>query len=115
MSMLTQAYLALFVAIMLELAGTSLLQASQQFTRPVQTVAMAVCYIASFYVLSLALKVIPVSIAYATWSGLGIVLIAVIGYLVFGQSLDWPAVIGIAMIVAGVIVVNGFSSTVGHP
>ncbi|MCF4167055.1 multidrug efflux SMR transporter [Zavarzinia compransoris] len=112
---MTQAYAALFVAILLELAGTSFLQASQQFTRPLPTVVMAVCYIASFYVLSLALKVIPVSIAYATWSGLGIVLIAIIGYTVFGQSLDWPAVVGIALIVAGVIVVNGFSSTVGHP
>ncbi|MDD3444774.1 MAG: multidrug efflux SMR transporter [Zavarzinia sp.] len=114
MSTLTQAYGALLVAIALELAGTSFLQASQQFTRPLQSVVTVVCYAASFYSLSLALTLIPVSIAYATWSGLGIVLIAVIGYTVFGQTLDWPAIIGIALIVAGVVVVNGFSSAVGH-
>ena len=108
-------WLLLALAILLEVVGTTCMKLSDGLTRFWPAMGMGVCYIASFYVLSLALKVIPVSIAYATWSGLGIVLIAVIGYLVFGQSLDWPAVIGIAMIVAGVIVVNGFSSTVGHP
>ncbi|PWR22454.1 QacE family quaternary ammonium compound efflux SMR transporter [Zavarzinia compransoris] len=109
-----QAYLPLVVAILLELAGTSFLQASQQFTRPLQTGLMVAAYIGSFYCLSLALRVLPVSIAYATWSGLGIVLIAVIGYVVFRQSLDWPAIAGIALIVIGVVIVNGFSKTVGH-
>lgn len=112
--MVLQAYVPLVAAILLELAGTSFLQASQQFTRPWHTAAMVAAYAGSFYLLSLALRVLPVSIAYATWSGLGIVLIAIIGYVVFRQSLDWPAVIGIALIVIGVVIVNGFSKAVGH-
>ena len=71
-------------------------------------------YGVSFWLLSLTLKTLPVGIVYALWSGLGIVLIAVIGYLVFGQKLDLPAVLGIAMILAGIVVINLFSKTAGH-
>lgn len=75
---------------------------------------MAVCYLGSLFLLSYTLKVIPVGIAYAIWSGVGIVLIALVGYGVFGQRLDWPAVIGLGLIVAGVFVVNVFSKSIVH-
>ena len=79
-------YIALGIAIALEVVGTSALQASQQFTRTVPTIVMAVSYLSAFYFLSLALRTIPVGIAYAIWSGLGIVLIAIVGLVVFKQG-----------------------------
>ena len=75
---------------------------------------MAVCYGLAFYLLSIALRQMPVGIAYAIWSGLGVVLISVIGTVVFRQRLDLPAMVGLAMIVGGVVVINLFSKTVGH-
>ncbi len=105
---------ALLGAIGLEVAGTTLLQASQQFTRAWPTAGMAVCYGLAFYLLSVALKQMPVGIAYAIWSGLGVVAISVIGAVAFRQRLDLPAVTGLAMIVGGVVVINLFSKTVGH-
>lgn len=107
-------YIALGIAIALEVVGTSALQASQQFTRTVPTIIMAVSYLSAFYFLSLALRTIPVGIAYAIWSGLGIVLISIVGLVVFKQKLDLPAVLGLAMIVGGVVVVNAFSKAVTH-
>lgn len=104
----------LALAIALEVVGTSLLQRSAQFTRLWPTVGMAVCYLASFYLLSLALRTMPLGIAYAIWSAVGIVLVAVIGLVVFGQRIDLAGVIGLGLIVAGVLVVNLFSNTVGH-
>ncbi len=112
MSLVTWA--ALLGAIALEVAGTTMLQASQQFTRPWPTAGMAVCYGLAFYLLSIALRQMPVGIAYAIWSGLGVVLISVIGTVVFRQRLDLPAMVGLAMIVGGVMVINLFSKTVGH-
>lgn len=107
-------YLYLIVAIVLEVVGTSALQASEQFTRPKPLILTAVGYAASFYFLSLALRTLPVGIAYAIWSGLGIVLIALVGLVWFGQKLDAPAVAGLTLIVAGVGVINLFSSSVSH-
>lgn len=107
-------YLALIGAIGLEVIGTSLLQRSEQFTRAAPTIGMALCYLGSFYLLSLSLRVLPLGIAYAIWSALGIVLVAMIGLVVFGQKLDLPAVIGLGLIVAGVVVINLFSRSVGH-
>ena len=107
-------YATLGVAIALEVIGTSLLQRTEQFTRLWPTIAMALCYGASFYFLSLALRVMPLGIAYAIWSGLGIVLVSVIGLVAFGQRLDPAGVIGLGLIVAGVVVVNLFSTSVGH-
>ncbi|SET13693.1 SMR family transporter [Paracoccus homiensis] len=112
--MIPAPYLALIGAIGLEVVGTSLLQRSEQFTRLLPTVGMALCYLASFYLLSLSLRVLPLGIAYAIWSALGIVLVATIGLVVFGQKLDLPAVIGLILIVAGVVVINLFSRSVGH-
>ena len=105
---------ALLGAIGLEVAGTSLLQASAQFSRPWPTAGMALCYGLAFYLLSIALRQMPVGIAYAIWSGLGVVLISVVGAVVFRQRLDLPAMAGLAMIVGGVVVINLFSRKVGH-
>ena len=107
-------YIHLILAIITETIGTSALQASAQFTRFWPSVLCVVAYAASFYLLALALKVMPVGILYAIWSGLGIVLIAIIGLAVFGQKLDLPAVIGMAMIIAGIIVIQVFSTTATH-
>lgn len=107
-------YATLFTAIVLEVIGTSFLQRSQQFTQVLPTILMGVCYAASFYFLSLALRSMPLGVAYAIWSGLGMVLVSVIGLAIFGQKLDLPAVLGLGLIVAGVVVVNLFSKTIGH-
>lgn len=107
-------YLILILAVAAETIGTSALQASQQFSKLLPSVLVVIAYGTSFWLLSLTLKTLPVGVVYALWSGLGIVLIAIIGYLVFGQKLDWPAVLGIAMILAGILVINLFSKTAGH-
>ena len=86
----------------------------KQFTKFWPSVVTVAGYAAAFYCLSLVLKHIPVGIAYAIWSGVGIVLIAVIGFTVFKQHLDWPAVLGLALIIAGVVVINVFSDSVSH-
>ena len=112
MSPLTWA--ALLGAIGFEVAGTTLLQKSEQFSRLWPTLGMAACYGAAFYLLSICLRQMPVGIAYAIWSGLGVVLISVIGLVLFKQRLDAPALMGLTMIVGGVVVINLFSKTVGH-
>lgn len=94
--------------------GTTALQASQQFTKLWPSVLVVVAYAVSFYLLALTLRVMPVGIVYAIWSGLGIVLIAAIGYVLFGQKLDLPALLGMAMIVAGIVVINLCSNTTTH-
>ncbi|WP_368040238.1 multidrug efflux SMR transporter [Ruegeria atlantica] len=109
-----KAYFILLLAVLAETIGTSALQASQQFSRFWPSVLVVVGYGVAFYLLGLTLKYMPVGIVYAIWSGLGIVLIAIIGYIVFGQRLDWPAVIGLAMILTGILVIHLFSSTAGH-
>ena len=107
-------YVSLAAAIALEVIGTTFLQQSQQFSRPLPTLLMALCYGAAFYLLSLALRTMPVGVAYAIWSGLGIVLISAVGFFFLGQRLDLPAICGIGLIIAGVFVINLFSSSVGH-
>lgn len=107
-------YGSLAVAITLEVVGTTFLQQSQQFTRAVPTALMAVCYLAAFYLLSIALRTLPVGIAYGIWSGLGIVLVSAVGVVVFKQTLDLAAVLGLGLIIAGVVVVNVFSNSVSH-
>ncbi len=107
-------YLILLLAVAAETIGTTALQASQQFTRFLPSVLVVVAYGVSFYLLGLTLKFMPVGIVYAIWSGLGIVLIALIGYVVFGQKLDWPAALGLAMILSGILIIHLFSKTAGH-
>jgi small multidrug resistance pump len=94
--------------------GTTLLQQSQQFARLLPTEGMAAAYLASLFFLSIALRTMSVGIAYAIWSGLGIVLISTIGFVVFRQTLDTAALIGLGFIIVGVVVVNVFSNTVTH-
>ena len=108
------AYLLLLVAIVFESVATSSLKSSEGFTRLGPSLLAILCYGVSFYLLSLTLKTIPIGIAYALWAGLGIVLVAGIGVVVFGQRLDWPAVIGMGLIVAGIVVINVFSRTAAH-
>jgi small multidrug resistance pump len=107
-------YFVLMLAVLAETIGTTALQASQQFSRPLPSAIVVVAYGAAFYLLAIALKTFPVGIAYAMWSGMGIVFIAIIGLVVFGQRLDWPAILGIAMIMAGILVINLFSNTATH-
>jgi small multidrug resistance pump len=107
-------YLFLVLAVIAEVIATSALAASHGFTRLVPSLVTVVGYGAAFYFLSLPLKTIPVGIVYALWSGLGIVLIAAIGAVWFRQPLDLPAVVGLGLILAGVVVVNVFSTTVGR-
>lgn len=107
-------YLYLAIAIVSEVIGTSALKASEQFTRPVPSLITLVAFASAFYFLSLTLRTMPVGIAYAIWSGVGIVLISLIALVLFGQKLDLPAVIGMGLIVAGVVVINAFSKSVAH-
>jgi len=106
-------YLYLVIAITAEVLGTSALKASDGFTRFWPIVSVIISYGVSFYFLALVLKTLPVGIAYAIWSGLGIALITLVGYVVFKQTLDLAAIIGMLLIVAGVAVINVFSKTVG--
>jgi len=108
------AYLYLIAAIVAETIGTTALQASQQFSRLGPSLIVVGAYGVSFYLLALALKTIPVGVAYAIWSGLGIVCIAAIGFAVFGQRLDWPAILGMTLILSGILVIHLFSSTAPH-
>lgn len=103
-------YVYLAVAIVAEVIGTSALKAAAGFTRPLPSLVVVVGYGIAFYFLSLALKFIPVGVAYAIWSGVGVALITLIGWLVFKQRLDAAALAGIALIVAGVIVIQVFST-----
>ncbi|TDX29912.1 small multidrug resistance pump [Modicisalibacter xianhensis] len=107
-------YVYLFVAIVAEVIGTSALKASQEFTRFWPSVVVVVGYGLAFYMLTLVLRTVPVGIAYALWAGLGIVLVTLIGVLAFGEKLDLPAVLGLALIIAGVVVIQGFSKVSAH-
>ena len=107
-------YLYLAIAIVAEVAATSALKASEGFTRLGPSLIVAAGYGVAFYSLSLVLRTVPVGIAYAIWAGVGIVLIALIGWLVLRQPLDAPAVVGIALIVAGVVVIQLFSKSTAH-
>ena len=110
---LPAAYAILFASIVFEIIGTSALLASQTFTKVVPSLVVAVCYSLAIFGLALTFRTIPMGIAYAIWSGLGIVLISTVGWVVFGQRLDLAAIAGLALIVTGVVVVN-LSDSVGH-
>jgi len=104
----------LAIAIIGEVVATSFLKASNGFTELVPTLVVVIGYAITFYFFSLALQTIPVGIAYAIWSGSGIVLIALIAYFAHGQTLDLPALIGMGLIIAGVMVINLFSQSSPH-
>ncbi|ARQ00624.1 DMT family transporter [Pseudorhodoplanes sinuspersici] len=107
-------FVFLSVAIVAEVVGTSALKASESFTKPLAALVTLLAYAIAFYFLALTLKTIPVGIAYAIWSGLGIVLISLVGVFWFRQPLDTPALIGLALIIVGVIVINTLSQSTVH-
>ncbi|WP_203323197.1 DMT family transporter [Pseudoxanthomonas beigongshangi] len=107
-------YLYLAIAIVAEVVATSALKSAAGFTRLGPSLIVAIGYGIAFYCLSLVMKTVPIGVAYAIWSGAGIVLIALIGWLVLKQSLDLPAVLGMGLIVAGVAVIQLFSRVSGH-
>ena len=103
-------YLFLFAAILCEVFGTMLLPVTQNFTKLIPTSILAICYLSAFYLLTFVVNKLPIAIVYATWSGLGIFTIAILGYIFFKQSLSWQAILGLFLIVMGVILVNAYSS-----
>ena len=107
-------YVYLAIAIVAEVAGTAALKASEEFTRLFPTVIVVVGYAIAFFFLSLTLRTIPVGIAYAIWAGAGIALIVTAGAVLFRQIPDLPAIIGVTLIVAGVVIVNTMSQTAVH-
>ena len=108
------AYIYLTIAILAEVAATSALKASEEFTKIVPIIIIVVGYGIAFYFMTLVLKTIPLGITYAVWSGLGIVLIAIAGAVLYKQIPDTPAIIGMGLIVTGVAVINIFSKTLNH-
>ena len=101
-------YLFLTVAVFCEVAGTMLLPVSQNFTKIVPTIFLAIFYLSAFYLLTFVVDKLPIAIVYATWSGLGIFSIAILGYIFFNQTLTWQSISGLFLIVLGVILVNVF-------
>ncbi len=111
---ISSSYLYLGIAIVAEVIATSALKSSESFTRLWPSLLTLAGYALAFYFLSLTLRSIPVGIAYALWSGVGIVLISLLGWWVHKQTLDLPALLGLGLIIAGVLVINLFSKSVSH-
>ena len=107
-------WLYLTIAILAEVVATSSLKVSDGFTNMWPSLAAIVGYSAAFYFLSLTLRTVPVGVAYAIWSGAGVVLVALVALVVYGQKMDVPAILGIGLILSGVVVLNLFSSATGH-
>ena len=110
---MVKTYAILLVAIFCEVAGTMLLPVSNNFTRILPTVCLALFYLTSFYLMTFVMDKIPIAIVYATWSGLGVFTIAILGYFFFKQTLAWQAIVGLFFIVMGVILVNSYSVKLG--
>jgi len=109
-----KSYIFLAFAILFEILGTSFLKKTEQFTKPIPTIIFVISIAISFYLLTFALKNIPIGIAYAIWSAFGIVLISLIGFFVYKQSLDFPAILGIIFIIISVVIINLFSKSNVH-
>jgi small multidrug resistance pump len=107
-------WIFLIIAIFCEVFATSALKSSNGFSKIIPSSVVIIGYGLSFYFLSLTLKVIPMGIAYAVWAGLGIVLITLASWLIYGQNLDFPAFLGLLLIISGVVVINLFSKVSGH-
>lgn len=107
-------YIYLVLAIFAETIATSAINMSNGFTKLVPSLFGVALFVVALYFMSLALRVMPVGIVYATWAGLGIVTITLIGLVAFGQKLDWPAIIGMGMIIAGVVTIHVFSNSTHH-
>ena len=109
---MVKTYSILLFAIFFEVAGTMLLPVTQNFTKIIPTTCLSIFYLASFYLMTFVMDKLPIAIVYATWSGLGIFTIAIMGYIFFKQTLAWQAVFGLFLIVVGVILVNSFTGKV---
>ncbi len=107
-------WIYLAIAIIAEVIATTALKAAAGFTRPLPSLVVVTGYAIAFFCLSLTLRSVPIGIAYAIWSGVGIVLVSVAAWLLFGQRLDLPALLGIALIMTGVLVINLWSKSVTH-
>ena len=107
-------YFYLAIAIIVEVIAASALKSSEGFTRPVPTAIIIVGYLTAFYLLTVIVKTLPVGITYAIWAGMGIVLVAIVSAVMHKQMPDLPAIIGMALIVIGVIIINIFSKSVTH-
>jgi len=107
-------YFYLAAAIVLEVIATSALKATSGFRAWLPSLLVAIGYAGAFFFLSLTLRTLSIGVAYAIWSGLGIVLIAIAGLVLYGQTLDKPALLGLGLIIAGVVVLNVFSRSVTH-
>lgn len=107
-------YQYLAITIIAEVVATSALKATEDFTKLAPSIIVILGYCTAFYFLTLSLKTIPVGVAYAIWAGLGIVLVAIVTAVIYKEIPDWPAILGIGMIVSGVLVINLFSSTSTH-
>jgi multidrug transporter EmrE-like cation transporter len=105
-------YLFLIGAILCEVAGTMLLPFSQNFTKLIPTTLLTIFYLTAFYLLTFVVNKLPIAIVYATWSGLGIFTIAILGYIFFKQTLAWQAIVGMFLIVVGVVLVNSFTGKI---
>ena len=106
---MVKTYSFLLIAILCEVAGTMLLPVSQNFTKIIPTVCLTIFYLVSFYLMTFVMDKLPIAIVYATWSGLGVFTIALLGYFFFKQTLGWQAIVGLFLIVVGVILVNSFT------
>jgi small multidrug resistance pump len=107
-------YFFLLIAIIAEIVATSSLKASEQFTKLWPSVLVVSGYLTAFYFLSLTLKKMEIGIAYALWSGIGIVLVSLVGIVIYKQKPDMPAILGMALIICGVVVINLFSKNAAH-
>ena len=106
---MVKTYIFLFGAIFCEVVGTMLLPVSKNFTKLIPTFSLAIFYLVAFYLLTFVVNKLPIAIVYATWSGLGIFTIAILGYIFFKQTLSWQAIVGLFLIVIGVILVNAYT------
>ena len=106
---MVKTYIFLIGAIFFEVAGTMLLPVSQNFTKLIPTISLSIFYLCAFYFLTFVVNKLPIAVVYATWSGLGIFTIAILGYIFFKQTLAWQAIVGLFLIVIGVVLVNSFA------
>ena len=110
---MVKTYSFLLIAIFCEVAGTMLLPVSQNFTRIIPTICLTIFYLVSFYLMTFVMDKLPIAIVYATWSGLGVFFVAIFGHFVYRELLPWQGVLGLALIISGVILVNIFSQAHG--
>ena len=106
---MTKTYLFFFGAVICEVAGTMLLPVTQNFSKLLPSSILAICYMSAFYLLTFVVNKIPIAIVYATWSGLGIFSIAILGYIFYKQTLNWQTILGLFIIIVGIILVNTYT------